>query len=113
MEYVSGVISKLGKKAGVKVDDRKGKFASAQDLRRSFGSRWATRVMPAVLMQLMRHESIETTMSYYVGQDAVRAADAVWEAAVRAEGGVLGGTGQNEGESENENGNAKRVAKEP
>ncbi len=38
------------------------------DLRRSFGERWATRVMPQVLMELMRHESIEATMNYYVGR---------------------------------------------
>jgi len=46
------------------------KFASAHDFRRAFGSRWATRVMPAVLQQLMRHESIDTTLRYYVGLDA-------------------------------------------
>jgi len=31
------------------------KYASAHDLRRSFGTRWAKRVMPVVLQKLMRH----------------------------------------------------------
>ena len=31
-------------------------------LRRSFAERWASRVMPQVLMELMRHETIETTI---------------------------------------------------
>jgi integrase len=38
----------------------------AHDFRRSFGTRWATRVLPAVLQQLMRHAQISTTMKYYV-----------------------------------------------
>jgi hypothetical protein len=36
--------------------------------------------MPAVLQQLMRHESIETTMRYYVGRDADAVADVLWQA---------------------------------
>ena len=81
--YASKVIAAMGKAAGVKVDgsgEGKIKFASAHDLRRSFGARWAPRVMPAVLQQMMRHESIETTMKYYVGQNSDATADAVWEA---------------------------------
>ena len=42
------------------------KFASAHDLRRSFGTRWAKRVKTPVLMRLMRHENIATTMTFYV-----------------------------------------------
>jgi len=79
----SRVVSAIGKAAGVKVNTDaagKAKFASAHDLRRSFGERWATRVMPQVLMELMRHESIETTMRYYVGRNAQRTADALWAA---------------------------------
>ncbi len=45
------------------------KYASAHDLRRSFGTRWASRVKPTTLQLLMRHESIETTLKYYVAQD--------------------------------------------
>ena len=31
-------------------------------------------------MELMRHESIQTTMRFYVGQNAQRTADAAWAA---------------------------------
>jgi integrase len=87
----SRTISDIGEKASVVVDRkyRKGKdgtltevvkYASAHDLRRSFGERWAPRVMPVILKELMRHESIETTMKYYVGQNAERTAAEVWRA---------------------------------
>ncbi len=52
------------------------KYASAHDLRRIFGERWSTRIMPEVLMELMRHETIDTTMKYDVGRNAERTADA-------------------------------------
>jgi integrase len=61
-------------------DGMKRKYASAHDLRRAFGLRWSARVMPAVLQQLMRQESIETTMRYYVGRDADAVADVLWQA---------------------------------
>ena len=82
-EWAGRVISSIGAKAGVIVhkdptDPGKKKFASAHDLRRAFGSRWAERVMPAVLQQLMRHESIETTLRYYVGLNAERTAETCW-----------------------------------
>jgi hypothetical protein len=35
--------------------------------------------MPAQLMELMRHESIDTTPSYYVGRNAERTAAMLWE----------------------------------
>jgi integrase len=79
-------VSAIGKKAGVVVDERtKGdktvrKFASAHDLRRAFGQRWAAKVMPTVLRELMRHEDIGTTMKFYVGQNAEATADALWNA---------------------------------
>lgn len=78
---VGRVISGIGKAAGVVVEKAAGKFASAHDLRRSFGSRWAPKVMPAVLKDLMRHTDISTTMKYYVGQNADENAAAVWAAA--------------------------------
>ena len=79
--HVGKVISDIGCKANVRVSERgKVKFASAQDLRRSFGWRWASRVMPPVLQQLMRHESIETTLRYYVGRDAARTSALLWQA---------------------------------
>ena len=55
-----------------------GKFVSAHDLRRAFGTRWAKRVMTAVLTRLMRHASIQTTMVYYVDLDAADVADRLW-----------------------------------
>lgn len=76
-------ISALGKAAKVVVDhDAQGEpaYASAHDLRRSFGTRWAKRVMPPVLKLLMRHASIATTMKYYVDIDAAEAAEALYEA---------------------------------
>jgi len=36
--------------------------------------------MPQTLMELMRHESIETTMKYYVGRNAEATADVLWKA---------------------------------
>lgn len=49
---------------------RKEQAGGAHDFRRSFGDRWARRVRPFVLQQMMRHESIETTMQYYVGLES-------------------------------------------
>jgi len=63
---VGEVVAEIGQAAGVKVhtDANTGKvnYASGHDLRRSFGERWAARIMPPDLMVLMRHESIETTL---------------------------------------------------
>ena len=36
--------------------------------------------MPPIIQQLMRHESIDTTMRFYVGRNAEAAADALWQA---------------------------------
>jgi integrase len=54
------------------------KYASAHDLRRSFGTRWAKRVKTPILMRLMRHENIQTTMAYYVDLDATELAEELW-----------------------------------
>ncbi len=66
----SRYISAIGKAAGVVTNKAEGKFASAHDLRRSFCTRWAKRVMPADLKVLARHASVSTTMQYYVTQNA-------------------------------------------
>ena len=83
-QQVGRVISRIGESAYVKVDtDSKGKvkFASAHDLRRSFGERWSLlRVMPQTLIVLMRHDSIETTLKYYVGHNAETTAEALYAA---------------------------------
>jgi site-specific recombinase XerD len=78
------IISDIGKLAVVKVNtdikSGKVKYASAHDLRRSFGERWASRVMPQVLMELMRHESMDTTLRFYVGRNAQATAETLWAA---------------------------------
>ncbi len=75
---ISRIVSAIGKRANVVVNKGQGKFASAHDLRRSFGTRWAGRVKPATLQLLMRHRSIETTLKYYVERDADEVADELW-----------------------------------
>jgi len=79
---VGEAVVKIGRKAGVVVardsETGKVKYASAHDLRRSFGTRWAKKVMPAVLQRLMRHADIATTMRYYVGIDADDVAADLW-----------------------------------
>ena len=93
---VSKTVSRIGRAAGVTVhvdprDSSKVKVASAHDLRRAFGERWAARVMPAQLMELMRHESIETTLRFYVGTNAQRTNDAIWSAFQVEQGRPSGG----------------------
>lgn len=89
--WVSQVVTRIGKEAEIIVSekvrpDKAGKpqkvvkHASAHDLRRSFGERWAKRLMPVDLQALMRHKDIKTTMRYYVGRNAQRAAESVWKA---------------------------------
>ncbi len=81
-DSVGKVLTRIGEAAGVKVDEirksvGKGKrkkvtpvYASAHDFRRAFGTRWAQRVKPMVLRELMRHASVTTTEAYYVGFEA-------------------------------------------
>jgi integrase len=80
-------IGAIGEAAGVVVSES-GKHATAQDLRRAFGTRWSRRVKPAVLQQLMRHKSIETTMQYYVHLNAEELGA---ELAAALHGGACGG----------------------
>ncbi len=93
------IICAIGKAAGVKVNETTKlgkpmvKYASAHDLRRSFGERWASRLMPQVLKELMRHESIETTLNFYVGRNAQTTARAIWsQYGPAASGNSLGNT---------------------
>jgi integrase len=80
LKRVSRTISRIGRKAGVVTNKPEGRCATAHDLRRSFGTRWAPRVKPATLQLLMRQASIETTLKYYVAQDADDVADELWRA---------------------------------
>lgn len=77
-ERVGLIVSEIGKLARVVVSGggESAKYASAHDLRRSFGDRWAERVMPAVLQKLMRHAHINTTLRYYVNKEAGDVEDA-------------------------------------
>lgn len=104
--WVSRVICEIGKAAvgRVSAESRTGKvkFASAHDLRRSFGERWSSKVMPHVLMMLMRHESIDTTMKFYVGRNVRAAAQVLWDAhnpATAGEGNRSGNTSEKEAAS--------------
>lgn len=78
LKRICRTISAIGKKANVVVNKASAKFASAHDLRRSFATRWASRVKPATLQLLMRHKPIETTLKDYVDQDADDVADELW-----------------------------------
>jgi integrase len=74
---VCKVIGAIGKAARVVVSTKPVKYASTHDLRRSFGTRWAPRVQPAVLQKMMRHKHISTTMEFYVEIDANDLADVI------------------------------------
>ncbi len=72
-------ISAIGEAAAIKTDSG---FATAHDLRRSFGLRWAKLVKPFVLKGMMRHESVLTTEQYYATAEADHWADEInraWE----------------------------------
>lgn len=94
---VCRTVSAIGRRAGVVVNKAEGKNASAHDLRRSFATRWASKVRPATLQLLMRHRSIETTLRYYVAMDSDEVADELWAAHAGGEkagfGPLLGPSG--------------------
>ena len=75
---VKKAIRKLGSEAGIKTAGKK--TATAHDFRRSFGSRWALKVMPQVLQKLMRHANISTTMTFYAHLDADMIIDSIMSA---------------------------------
>jgi len=82
--WVLKIGSRIGRAAMILVkesDDEKhlDKYASIHDLRRAFRVRWSQRVMPQVLTELMRHDSIDTTLRFYVGANADRTAEAIWQ----------------------------------
>lgn len=63
-KHIGNEIGRFGELAGIKTAEDK--FATAHDLRRSFGHRWALKVRPVTLQRMMRHKSIMTTQRYYV-----------------------------------------------
>lgn len=84
--HAGRIVSAIGEAARVVVNTE-GKTATAQDLRRSFGTRWAIRVQPAILKELMRHRDIKTTMDYYVDLNADVIAAELWR---HVQGDLLG-----------------------
>ncbi|MCC6126006.1 MAG: site-specific integrase [Pirellulales bacterium] len=95
--WVSKKVADMGEVAGIIVNKQEGKYASCHDLRRAFGNRWARKVTSAVLMRLMRHGDIQTTMNYYVDLDAGEIADTLWqgfEAEKKQNGNTCGNTQQ-------------------
>ncbi|WP_397570610.1 tyrosine-type recombinase/integrase [Schlesneria sp. T3-172] len=76
---VSKVITQIGAASGITVNSQ-GKFASAHDLRRSFGLRWSHKSFPAEHKELMRHASIQTTEDYYALHEATSFAKRLWAA---------------------------------
>jgi integrase len=69
-EWVSKVIGRIGKKAGVIVQPAKGdgkpKFVSAHDLRQSCAERLASASVPErEIAKVLRHADVETTRKFY------------------------------------------------
>lgn len=81
----SRIISSIGMESGVLT--LPGQHPTAHDLRRSFGQRWATKVRAPVLMSMMRHRSINTTMQFYVSSDADVFGQEVWSGTAQPERG--------------------------
>lgn len=89
LDSISKQIKAIGKKAGIITDvkmvaDKKGQlvekkiYATAHDLRRAFGTRWAPRVNSRHLKDMMRHACISTTEKYYVEGNARETAAVLW-----------------------------------
>lgn len=78
VKRVSRIVAAFGKAAKIIVNPQERSYASAHDLRRAFGTRWSSKVQAVELKLLMRHESIETTLRFYVGHDADDVAERLW-----------------------------------
>jgi integrase len=81
-DWVGKVISRIGKKAGIVVEegdeetDKAVKYASAHDLRRSCAENLHNANIPPLLIcRIMRHSSWETTRKHYVSGDVQLAAE--------------------------------------
>ena len=86
------IISKIGRRAGVVVDHKKGKCATAHDLRRGFATKWSTKVMPIELADMMRDE-LATVMKFYVDRPVQNLEKSIAQAESK-----LAGKGEPEGE---------------
>lgn len=72
----SHVIADCGEFA--KIVTAPNKFASAHDIRRAFGTRWAKKVKPLTLQKMMRHATLQTTMSFYVDMNDEDVGSDLW-----------------------------------
>ncbi len=90
---LTSIISDIGRAANIVTDEAEEKFATLHDLRRAFGTRWASKVSPADLQRLMRHSDIQTTMRFYVAQDATDISARIW--GMLGSGDTSGDTSQN------------------
>ena len=69
------MISRIGKAAGVKVNEKSGKCASAHDLRRTTAQdMFDAEVSEHDVTNIMRHQSVETTRRYYATGNVQKAA---------------------------------------
>ena len=76
-DHVGRIITDIGEAADVVVSDD-GKFASAHDLRRTFGQRLADAGLPPRDLQaIMRHANLATTEKYYLRHRAVEQAERI------------------------------------
>jgi len=99
-DQVGRIVSKIGEKAGVVVNDD-GKFASANDLRRSLGQRMAEAgVSREDLQAIMRHRDFRTTEKYYLRDRAVSQAERIAKYLRIREGQGKEAVGEREGEED-------------
>lgn len=96
-ETVGRVISEIGQRARVVVrkDSSGTHYATAKNLRHSFGARWAPHVPELVLLTLMRHRSVETTRKYYLGiaaEETSRRVQSAWRQLGDGSGTTFGTT---------------------
>lgn len=80
---VSQLVSQLGRHSKIITDPTTTRYVTVHDFRRTFGARWAVRVVPAILKSLMRHATISTTERYYVGSNLERTQEAIYKAFTR------------------------------
>lgn len=75
-DHASSTVRRIGKRANVITAKKDGRvhYATAHDLRRSFGLRWSRKVKAPQLMELMRHADIATTMTFYAKSRAEQTA---------------------------------------
>lgn len=64
-------------KVGKAVKPSLGRIATPHDYRRTFASKWAMKVQPFILQKMLRHDSLMTTLKFYVNVQALEAAKAI------------------------------------